>query len=218
MPGPTAVTRASGGMRQNFGFKNIDSEHMEQQAMQGAVTQKALQQQSSNTPIKQSAQSKNKKPQQSTQSQAQKPQSLIPPREVGSLKQELITRPAKDIIKELRKFFDINLLLGIDPINDTPEKQAKKKQLHARYQQLTEAEQKVARERYQQQLQQQQEEEKQQQVKKKKAQQQQQASIAPPSSVSKKPGLIGFGKGSKGKAMGRLQQQLKTIGVVGGAN
>jgi hypothetical protein len=207
MPGPTAVTRASGGMRQNFGFKNIDSEHMEQQAMQGAVAQKALQQQSSNSPTKQSA-----------QSQTQKPQKTTPPREVGSLKQELVTRPIEDIKKELHKFVDLNLLLGIDPTNDTPEKQAKKKQLHARYQQLTEAEQKVARERYQQKLQQEQEEEKQQQAEKKKAEQQKQANIAPPSSVSKKPGLIGVGKGSKGKAMGRLQQQIRTMGVVGGAN
>jgi len=207
MPGPTPVTRASGGMRQNFGSKNIDSEHMEQQAMQGAVQQKALQQQSSNTPTKQPA-----------QSQTQKPQLPTPPREVGSLKQELITRPAKDIKKELFKFVDINLLLNIDPTNDTPEKQAKKKQLHARYQQLTEAEQKVAREKYQKTLQEKQEEEEQQQAKKEKAKQQKQASIAPPSSVSKRPGLIGVGKGSKGKTMGRLKQQLKTMGIVGGAN
>jgi len=51
-----------------------------------------------------------------------------------------------------------------------------------------------------------------------KAEQQEQVSVAPPSSVSKRPGLIGAGKGSKGKTMGRLKQQMKTLGVVGGAN
>jgi hypothetical protein len=183
----------------------VDSERLDQQAMQQAVQSKAQQQQGSNAPAKAMGQSGQKK---------KKAQQKKPPRSVGNLKQELITRPAQDIAEGLMSFFDIAGLLDIDSTNDTPEDQARKKKMHQRWQQLTKAEQKVAREKYQKELKKKQEEEKRKQMEKKKQQQQKQQNIAPPSSTSKKPGLFIGGKSKKKKSMNRLQQQRQTMGTL----
>ncbi len=212
--GPAPVARQSGGMRSVGLSGEIDSERLEQQAVQGAVANKAQQQQSSLAPSKPSAQSGGKSPQQQKQPQIQQPA----PREVGTLKQELINRPLKDAVQEIKTFFDINRILGINKESDSPEEIARKKKLHQRWQNLTAAEQKVAQEKFERELKKKQEEEQQQQLKKQKQEEEQQQSIAPPSSVSKKPGLFVAGKSGKKKAQNRLQQQMKTMGTMGSPN
>lgn len=209
--GPAPVARRSGGMRSVGLSGEVDSERLEQQAMQGAVQSKSQQQQSSlasgiNPGQTNQPGSSQKKPQQRQ------------PRQVSSFKQELVERPAQDIVQGIKDMFDLNAILGINQEADTSEEIAKKKKLHQRWQQLTEAEQKVAREKYQKELQKKQEEEKQRQMEKQRQEQAKQDTIAPPSSVSKKPGLFVGGKSGKKKAQNRLQQQRKTMGTMGSPN
>ena len=59
-----------------------------------------------------------------------------PPREVGTIPEELVTRPLEDLGTEVKSWFDVNAWFGIKS-TDTPEQQQQKQQLHARYQQLT---------------------------------------------------------------------------------
>ncbi len=198
MKGQGGVTRQSGGMRSAMSSFGMDSERTEQQAMQGATQQKAVQQQASNTGTKPN-------PQQN-QSQSQP----APPREVGSFTDELIKRPTSDIVKEIGKFFDLNALLGINR-EDTPEEKAKKTKLHQRYQQLTKEEQRVAQEKYQKALQKKQEEEK---IKQQKQQEEQQAQARTLPSVGKtsKRGTALMGGSQKKQAASRLEDSRKTIG------
>jgi len=198
MKGQGGVTRQSGGMRSGMSSFGMDSERMEQQAMQGATQQKAIQQQASNTGTKPS-------PQQN-QSQSQP----TPPREMGSFADELIKRPVKDIANEIKKFFDLNVLLGINR-EDTPEEKAKKTKLHQRYQQLTKEEQRVAQEKYQKALQKKQQEEK---IKQQKQQEEQQAQARTLPSVGKtsKRGTALMGGSQKKQAAARLEDSRKTIG------
>ncbi len=198
MKGQGGVTRQSGGMRSAMGSFGMDSERMEQQAMQGATQQKAIQQQAGNTGTKPN-------PQQN-QSQTQP----APPREVGSFTDELIKRPVKDVAKEISKFFDLNDLLGIKR-DDTPEEKARKNKTHQRYQQLTKEEQRVAQEKYQKSLQKKQQEEK---IKQQKQQEEQQAQARTLPSVGKtsKRGTALMGGSQKKQAAARLEDSRKTIG------
>lgn len=59
-----------------------------------------------------------------------------PPREVGTIAEELVTRPAQDMVDEVKSWFNVNEWFGIKS-TDTPEQQQQKQQLHSRYQQLT---------------------------------------------------------------------------------
>lgn len=203
MKGQGGVTRQSGGMRSAMGSLGMDSERMEQQAMQGATQQKAVSQQASNTGTKPN-------PQQN-QSQTQQ----APPREMGSFTDELIKRPAKDVVKEISKFFDLNDLLGIKR-DDTPEEKARKNKTHQRYQQLTKEEQRVAQEKYQKSLQKKQQEEK---IKQQKQQEEQQAQARTLPSVGKvsKRGTALMGGSQKKQAAARLEDSRKTIGKVASA-
>jgi hypothetical protein len=201
--GPSPVVRQSGGMRQSFG--DFDSERMEGQAVQSAVSQKKAQQKGSSVPTNKTGQSA-----QQQQGQAQPPK----PREVGSLWEELFVRPLSDIKDGLKSFFDLNSLMGINPEQDTPEEIAKKREMHRRYQQLTEAEQQEAKKKYELRMKQKQEEEKQKELKRQQIEEQKKASIAPPSGKNDKPGLFVGGKSGKARAQNRLQQQMKTMGTV----
>lgn len=200
--GPVTVARQSGGTRSTFG--DFDSERMEDQAIQGATAQKAIQQQASNTKTQPQANAGNRA------SSAQTPAS--PPREIGSLAEELITRPITDTTKELAKFFDLNALLGINS-GDTPEEKQKKVAMHQRFQKLTQAEQQVAQEKYQQELKKKQAEEQLKQEKKQRAMQQQQATLVIPAGKSDQPGLP-IGGNTKQRAQTRLKQQMTTISTL----
>ena len=132
------------------------------------------------------------------------------PRQVGSLKEELLTRPVKDIAQGLASIFDIKSILGINEIKDTPEEQMKKKQLHQRFNQLTQEEQQVAQQKYQQEMQKKKQEEEEKKIKKQKEDQAKAASIAPPSSPNKGP--VGPGGSGKKRAEAKLEMDRKTLG------
>ncbi len=209
--GPAPVARRTGGMRSVGLSGELDSERLEQQAMQGAAQAKSQQQQGALASGNNSGQS--------TQSNStQKKTQPRKPRQVSSFKQELAVRPAQDIKREIKSVFDLNSILGINQEADTPEEIARKKKLHQRWQQLTQAEQKVARDKYQKELKKKQEEEKRRQIENQKQEEAKQKTIAPPASVSKRPGLFVGGKTGKKKAQNRLQQQRKTMGTMGSPN
>ena len=199
--GGGSVVRQSGGMRSGLG--SFDSDRMEQQAIAGATQQKAVGQQSATTGTKSDLQSR--------QTQAQPPQ----PREMSSLSDELIKRPAHDIYKGLKDFFNLDRLLGINN-EDTPEEKAKKTKLHQRYQRLTQEEQQVAKEKYQKALQKKQEEEKLKQQKEQEKQQAQ-ASVLPSVGKVSKRGTALMGGSKKKQAAARLEDSRKTIGKVASA-
>lgn len=195
------VARQSGGMRQSFGgMSSLDGERMEEQAVQGATQQKAVAQQSSNAGTKSQPKQNAKKP----------------PRDVSSLSEELLKRPAQDVSQELKSLFDLNALLGINR-DDTPEEKAKKKQLHQRYQQLTQAEQQVAKERYQKELQKKQEEEKNKQQKEQEEREQEASALPSVGKVSKR-GTALMGGSKKKKAAAQMVHDRQRIGKVAGAN
>lgn len=134
----------------------------------------------------------------------------VKPREISSLKDELITRPVKDIVKGLASLFDIKSILGINPQVDTPEQQMKKKQLHQRFQQLTQEQQQVAQQKYQREMERKQRMEQEEQIRKQREAEAQQEDIAPPSSPSKGPASpSGTGKQ---KAAAKIKQDRTTLG------
>jgi hypothetical protein len=138
------------------------------------------------------------------------------PREVGTLTEELITRPLSDIKNELLSLFNINTLLGVNPVTDSPQDQAKKKQLHQRWQQLNQEQQQVAQEAYQLRMKQKQAEEEEKQRKAQQEQQSKQQAIAAPSSPQKGP--KGPAGSQKQKAVTKLQNDRKTLGGPSGSH
>lgn len=233
MPGPgkggaKGVARPSGGTRSSFG--GFNEGQMEQQAVQEALQDKALSQQSSlgsqqgsaggqaggaQQMLNQMAKQQGKQGKSGSQAAAQQK----PARPIGSIKEELFKRPIHDVGQELKKFADLNSLLGID-VSDSPEEKVRKQKMNKRWQKLTEEEQQVAQEKYQKELKEKQEEERRKKEQEKMEAQKKQQSITPPTSPKKGPGLFMMGnkKGKKGKAMSRLQQQRQTMGTVQGAN
>ncbi len=77
------------------------------------------------------------------------PTSPAQPREVASIPEELIARPVQDIAAEFKTFFSLKQLFQIDPQTDSPEDQARKQQIHSKWQSLTQSEQQVAQAQYQ---------------------------------------------------------------------
>jgi hypothetical protein len=186
-------------MRSMMGGSDLYGDREVSQAVTGAVQHKALTQQQGSTPT-------NTKPSQQTGG-AQR--ALISPREVSSFSEELIKRPLHDLGKELKLFVDLNELLGIAQ-GDTPEEQVKKKQLHQRYQQLTQAEQQVAKQKYQEKLQRRQEEEK---AKEQKRQEEQaKPSLPPPTGKKNLQGMFGMVGSQKKQAAQRLAFDRQRIG------
>lgn len=171
---------------------------MEQQAMSGAMQQKMVKQQSSQTGTKPSSQSGS-----STQP--------TPPREVSTLGDELFKRPMQDISKEIRQFFNINRILGIN-VEDSPEVKAKKTKLHQRFQQLTEAEQQEAKKKYQQALQRKQAEEKRKQQLEQEKQQANDNVLPSVGKVSRRGTALLGGGSAKKQAAARIANDRQRIG------
>jgi hypothetical protein len=134
-------------------------------------------------------------------------------REVGSLGEELVKRPLQDISKGIRSIFSINSLLGVEEVKDSPEEKVKKRQLHQRFNKLSQEEQAVAKQRYQQEMERKQRmAEEDEQSRQQKAQAKQ--SIVMPSGPQKGNG----GQSKKQSAMQQLQDDRTKIGKVQGAN
>jgi len=203
--GPKSLPGKSGGMRPSFG--GLGEGHLEEQAMQSAMQQKALGQKAGD-----SSQSTTGGSALQPGGQQKKPQQRKP-RKVGTLKEELLNRPFKDAVDELKGFFSLSSWLGIEDNKDTTEEQMRKKKMHQRWQKLTQDEQRVAQEKYQKEMKKKQEEEREKQIKKQKEEQKKAQSIAPPSTPKSGPGAGMAGqKSNKGRAMQKLQMDRTSLG------
>lgn len=201
MPGakPAVRPRLSGaGFNQGFGEVN---EHMDQQAVQQSVQQKGLGQQSAQqgTPPAQ---------QPLAQQQPQTPREVTPRQELKWFGQ--------DIAKGLLSFFDLNAVLQIDPVQEDPQKKAKKQQLHQRYQRLTQEEQQYVQQKYKAEMEKKQQEEQEKQLQEQQKQQQEAQNLVVPSSPKKGP--VGPGGSGKQRAVNKLQQDRKSLGGPSGAH
>lgn len=214
---PTSRPRMSGGFNQGFGDFG---EHLDEQAMQQASQQKSLAQQStSQQQSVQQGQGGQKAQQDLTAAQAPDvaagQATPVKPRALGTVTEELVTRPGADILKGLASIFDINALLGINTQED-PQTQAKKQQLHQRWQRLTQEEQQVAQQKYQAEMQKKKAAEEEKERRKQEEEKQKAQSIAPPSSPKKGP--VGPGGSGKQRAVSKLEQDRKTLSGPASAN
>ncbi len=140
-----------------------------------------------------------------------------PPREMGSIPEELFIRPAVDVVKGLVSLFDFSSALGISPPESkTPEEKARVQQTHARYQKLNQEQQAFARKKYQEEMQkkklQQEEEERRAQQRR---QQESQQIVVP---RSPKNGPVDANGSGKKAAVTKLEQDRKTLGGPASAN
>lgn len=195
---PAFRPRPMGGFNPGMGDLN---EHLDENAMQAAVQQKALAQQGTTT--SQSSSSNQKAAGSQTGIPAQ-------PREVGSLAEELLERPAQDVRQQLVDLFDINRILGISLEQDDPGTQARKKQLHSRWQQLNQEQQQYAQQKYKEEMEKKKQEEQEKQAREQQAKQAEQQQLAVPSSPQKGP--VGPGGSKKSRAVQKLQQDRQTLG------
>ncbi|NCN82411.1 MAG: hypothetical protein GW947_00425 [Candidatus Pacebacteria bacterium] len=202
---PATRSRPGGGFNQGLG--QFSDEHLEENASQASVQQKQLAQQQ--TQIAGT-------PNPAQKSTGQQPIQDRQPREVGTILDETVFRPVQDVAMELIRFFDIGTILQINPQTDTPEEQAKKKQLHARYEQLTQEQQQVAQRNFQeaQQRKQQQAEE---DLQKKQLEEQQNQSFVVPTSPQKGPVGPASGKSNKQNMIAKLNQDRQQMSQAQGA-
>jgi predicted RND superfamily exporter protein len=221
MPGPKPGGRSGprprpmGGFNAGLGGMN---EHLDEAALKAASQQKQLSQQQSSTqnasgksgtnPLAQHTDALSQKSEGQGTFQPQKP------RGVGTLTQELVKRPAQDIVKGLKSIFDIKALLGINTA-DTPEEQAKKQQLHQRFQKLTDEQQQVAQKNYQEEMQKKKLEMEEEEKKKQAEAEQNAQALAPPSAPKKGPVGPASGQSKKQKSQTQLQQSRQGLSKAG---
>lgn len=201
--------QGGGGFGPGLGSLN---EHLDEDAMQQAVQQKSLgQQQADPGQMPTAGQSQSQSPLSpgAGKSQASKPRPVSPKNELKWMGQ--------DIIKGLRSLFDLNAALGVDPVQDSPEEQAKKKQFHQRYDRLSQEERDYAQKLYQQKMEKKKKEEEEAQIKKQQEEEQKAQEVVVPSSPQKGPkGPAGASR--KQKAVNKLQQQRQSMGGPGSHN
>lgn len=205
--GAKQQVRPGGGFRQSFG--NFSDEHENAAAASAAATQKQAAQQSSvlgqQGVAKQQAVAAGAG--QTPLASPEAKQQQAPPRSVGNLGEELIKRPAVDIINTFKSFFDLNAMLGINP-GDTPEQKTKKQKVARNWQKLTQEEQAFVQQEFQKNQQKKQQELQEEQARKEEEARQAQAqAIAPPSSPKKGP--VGPG-GNKKQQASQLIQNKRT--------
>lgn len=211
MPGkaPAARPRVSGGMNSNLG--NFSGEHFDESIAQQAMGQKQLSQQAADPGSMPTSGLPGQNQSPLASPAAAKPQKARP----VSPKQELKWF-GQDIFKGLASLFDISAALGVDPVKDDPEKQAKKQQLHSRYQKLSQDEQAYVQKKYEQEMQKKQQEEEERQKAEALRQQQEANQIAVPSSPKKGP--VGPSGSKKQKASQMINQQRQGLGKMQSAN
>ena len=199
--------RIGGGMNTNLG--NFASENFDESVMQQAMQQKAKSQQAADPGASPTSgkTGQNKSPL-STTPETQKARPVSPKQELKWFGQ--------DLARGLASLFDINAALGIDPVKDSPEDQAKKKQIHSRYQKLSQEEQAYVQQKYQEEMKAKQEEERQKEEAKRKKEAEENQQIQVPSSPKKGP--VGPAGNKKQKATQMVNQQRQGIGRVQGAN
>jgi len=206
---PSARPMMGGGMSQGLGQFG---EHLDESALKQAVGQKGLGQVAADPRMAQAAAQGAKQDQSAATGQPK------PPREVGTLSEELIKRPVKDIGQEIRAFFTLQTWLGINPNTRDPKEIQKQTAIHGRYQQLDEAQQALVKQRYQERLQKEKAEEEEKQRKKQMEEQKKNQVLTMPSSPKKGPIGPASGKSKKDNAQALLQQQRQTMSQGGGSN
>jgi hypothetical protein len=214
-PKPGMRPRPMGGFNPGMG---ASSEHLDEAAMKSAGKQKQLtQQQASTQPASGKSGTNPLLPQTDTQAPTGEGKGTFQPqkpREVGSLKDELVKRPLQDIKKGLSNLFDLSVLFKVNT-DDSPEEQAKKKSLHQRFQKLTEEQQQVAQKQYQEEMQQKKLEQEEEEQKKQEEEAKQKSDIAPPSSTKKGPVGPASGQSKKQKTQSTLQQSRQGLSKAG---
>jgi len=203
---PALRPRAGGGgFSQGIGQFN---DYYDEAAMETAVQQKSLAQQSTSSAQSDTGGSalgaQGQSPQ--AQSAAQPPK----PREVGSIKDELVVRPIQDVAAGLKSIFDINQLLGINPDQDDPQTKLRKQQMLQRWQKLEAEDQEVAKRIFQRDMQKRQQEEQEKEIRKQQEEERKNQQMVIPSSPSKGP--VGPGGQKKPAAVMKLEQDRKTLG------
>lgn len=206
--GAKSQLTSSGGFRQTFGG-SITEEHLDKAAATASGQIKQSNQQSS-VLGQQGAQKEAAATQGTGKTDLAKTpdKAATQARSVASLNQELIKRPAVDVLDTFKAMFDPNRLLNIQV--KTPEEQAKQKKVAARWQQLTEAEQAEAKRLYEESLAKKRQE---QEAEEQKKQQEEEAKAQElPVPQGRQTGFRGFGgmSGSK-KAQTILQRQRTTM-------
>lgn len=217
MPGPKPGPRPRpmGGFNPGMGGMN---EHLDEASLKAAGAQKQLTQQQSST--KQGSGKSGTNPllpqtdEQAPQGEGRGTFQPKKPREVAGISEELVKRPAKDIVKGLKSIFDVKALLGINT-EDTPEEQAKKQSLHQRFQKLTEEQQQVAQQKYQEEMQKKKLEQEEEENKKREEEAKQQSELAAPSSPKKGPVGPASGQSKKQKASTLLQKSRQGLSSAG---
>jgi len=137
----------------------------------------------------------------------------IEPREVSSIQNE-VSRAGSDVWDEVKNFFSINTWLGIDPDNMNPEEEAKAKEFHARYQQLDQQQQAVAKQMYQKRMQEKKIREEEEMRKKKVEAQNKEQAFSMPTGPQR--GAQAQGGSNKQRVMQKLKQDRTTIGTTQG--
>lgn len=191
-----------GGFNQGLGNFN---EHLDENAMMTAVQQKALGQQTTSAAQSSTGGSALQMQQAAQAAGAAAPQ----PREVSTVTEELLQRPAQDVYAGLKSFLDFNAILGINPEKDDPQTQMRKKQILNNWQKLTQEQQQVAKMQYQENLKKKQQEEQEKQVRQQQLQQQKAQQVVMPSSPKKGP--VGPSGSGKQRAVTKLEQDRKTL-------
>lgn len=200
-PQPAARPRMTGGINAGFGDSN---EHIDEAAMQQALKQKQLGQQTASP----SSLPTNGLPGKPLTAGLPGAGQTSQPRPIDPSKELLWM--AQDIGKGILSLFDINTLLGGAPQNETPDQQAKKRQMHQRWQQMTQEEQAYAQQKYKEEMAKKQQKEQEKQQRRQAEEEKNAESIAVPSSPQKGP--VGPASGNKKKATTqRLQTQRKQM-------
>lgn len=180
--GSTSRPRPGGGFNAGMGQFG---EHLDEEAMKKAMSNKGSQQQGASTSGLPSASSVTK--------QSSGPLSLT---------DELLKNPLKDMGNSLKSLADLNTWMGIKPSEEDAQERAHKEIMLKNFNKLTDEEQAVAKQRYQERMKKLQAEEEEKERQKQLKAQQAQESLNMPASPQKGP--IGPGMSGSQKAKAQL--------------
>jgi hypothetical protein len=203
---PAFSPRPGGGFNPGMGQLN---EHMDQQAMTTAMQQKGMNQQAG-----QAAAAPGAMPGLPNSDALSGGVTPATPREVGTLTEELVTRPAHDVAEGLLSIIDLNNILGLPQTPEDPATEQKKQVILQNYNQKTQEVQTIAKQRYQEDIKRKQLEEENKARQAQAAQQRPQ--LVMPSSPQKGP--VGPGGSNKQKAMTKLENDRQTLSGPASAN
>ncbi len=180
------------------------SEHMDEAAMQQALSAQAQSQQTGAI-----------SPQQVAQTAATQASSTQQPREMGTLGEE-VERMGSDVVEGIKDFLSFATWFGLDPQTMTPEEKQRLKTVHTTYQKLDQEQQAYARQKYQQEQQRKKQQEEEAAMRRRQQEEAANKDVIVPKSPQK--GARGFGGSKKQKATQMLQDKRKKLGGLGDIN